>query len=318
MLKFNICKVGAAAQHLTSWFKKSKKQYFASFYLTFAIGITAVAPASAIPTPGMTQSEICQLKARADSGDNDASFKIGRFLFNFDEQAFIDAETASRYLKRPAESGNAEAMANYGLALFFQDMKERATSQEGAQKARGLEWLDKAIDSGSTDAPAYKAFYMLMIDQDKNKQQAFNLMLEGYKRGNAFAGYAVGEAYVAGDGVTQDKSTGLKYIREAADRAVPFALYKLGMLYNKGELVQRDEAKAVDYWEMAAERGLDSALLPLIAYYSEGAKNPKKLARWKKQAESSLTYQLRLPEHVRKTLPPSNNQLRLDMIKACQ
>lgn len=86
--------------------------------------------------------------------------------------------------------------------------------------------------------------------------------------GDAEAQYAVGSAFLTGDGVEQNSERAFYWILKAAEQGVCDAQADLGVMYSRGDGVQADIAKSVEWHTRAAEQGdVNSQFIVGSLYY---------------------------------------------------
>ena len=80
------------------------------------------------------------------------------------------------------------------------------------------------------------------------------LLKKSADKGNKYAKYTLGKAYIDGILLLQDKREGLRLVTESANAGFTGAEYYLGKLLYKGEIVNKDIKNALYYLESAAEK----------------------------------------------------------------
>ena len=89
---------------------------------------------------------------------------------------------------------------------------------------------------------------------------AVELLKTAAEKGNAEAANAIGEVYLAGQGVTASASEAARWFQQAADASNPLAMVNLGILLSKGgDGVPADPDKAQFLIRSAAEEGFAPA-----------------------------------------------------------
>lgn len=87
---------------------------------------------------------------------------------------------------------------------------------------------------------------------------------------NAWAQYNLGICYGKGDGVVRDYVEAVKWWRKAAQQNDAYAEYALGNSYNRGNGVPLDQAEAAKWWRRAAEQNHAGAQQNLSTAYNNG------------------------------------------------
>ena len=100
--------------------------------------------------------------------------------------------------------------------------------------------------------------------------RSFNDLRAAAEKGDAIAQRLVANAYLTGEGVKQDPTEGVKWVKLAADQRDPYAQYTLGILYDEGTALPRNLKEAVKWYSLAAAQGLPDAQFNLAICYSKG------------------------------------------------
>ena len=150
-----------------------------------------------------------ELEQIARQGDPHAQHLMG-LLYRDGGLLVPDAEQAKHWLELSAQE---LPDAQYGLGkLYLSD------DSDIHDPAKGLYWLQQAVDSG-----------------------------------HEYAAYRLGKEYLAGENISRDTVKAAAYLRQAAEQSNPYAQYLLGKLYLMGEGVPKDK-DAAQYWFSVAER----------------------------------------------------------------
>ena len=99
---------------------------------------------------------------------------------------------------------------------------------------------------------------------NSEKDEAVKTLLPKAKQGDADAQYNLGAMYAKGDGVAQDYSAALAWVRKAADQGIAEAQFGLGVMYNNGYGVPQDDAAALAWFRKAAMSGARQAEQGLV------------------------------------------------------
>lgn len=90
------------------------------------------------------------------------------------------------------------------------------------------------------------------------------------QQGYAPSQFNLGNMYLAGQGVEEDKTEAFTLFRRASDQGLPAATFNLGVLYATGDGVPQDMAKAAQFYRRAAEVGYAEAQANLGVLYASG------------------------------------------------
>jgi|CZKS01.1.fsa_nt_gi TPR repeat protein/class 3 adenylate cyclase len=120
---------------------------------------------------------------------------------------------------------------------------------------------------------------------------------ENTKRGGACANpcdagsmAAIGQLYLAGDGVKKDYDEAMNWLRRAADGGSSFGMWKVGILYQNGWGAHRDHKEAKSWYTKAADAGEDRANVSIGLLYQHGWGVPKdyvEARRWYLKASAA-------------------------------
>lgn len=166
------------------------------------------------------------------------------------------------------------------------------------------EELQRCASKGNLEAICFLAeLYLKGFGVPKDPDQAFRLFSEAEQKGSKYATIAIGEFYMNGEIVEQDRAEGyrrlidgynhlkvpviagelalcyyldeeyenaLKYARLAADAEEEVGYLILGNLYLHGLCVEQDNSKAFEYFMQSAAQGNFTASNQIGWMYSEG------------------------------------------------
>jgi serine/threonine protein kinase/TPR repeat protein len=112
-------------------------------------------------------------------------------------------------------------------------------------------------------------------------EKAVQCFRSAAEKGDAAGKFALGECYLKGKGVAEDKAQGVELLRESAEAGNVFAMNLLANCYTKGDGVKADYEEAYRLFTKASERGHLDALGNLSVLYMSGqgvARDLKKAA----------------------------------------
>ena len=247
----------------------------------------------------------------AEDGDEDAMEKVAMIYLNGNAETKQDGEKAFWWFEKLANAGNSVGMFN--LALFY---------AKGFGVVRDLKkavyWMEKAGESGDTDAPAivreYKKFVEIVEkaeagDAKAQAEAAVKYMelagsleqagpgtdyIESVKwakkavaQENADGYWPLALAYHHGRGVEKNVDVAIAYYRQGANRGNYKCMHNLGCEYMTGENIWKNEKKGFEYIKKAAEQGYGLAMRDLGRCYQFGngcTGNMKKAIEWYEKA----------------------------------
>ena len=232
-----------------------------------------------------------ELVQKAESGDSDAQYNLGRCYFfgcgiskNTDEafkwymksanqgnsfaQASVgacyagglgtvkDEAQAFAWMQKSAEQKNADAQ--YAIGVFYFNGNGVNKNEDEAKK-----WLQKAAAQGHEMAQS-----TLKQQAQRPLQPYSDELLKKAETGDAIAQFNLADCYFYGKGVPMDKAEGIRWLSKAADSGDALSQYNLGAAYLKGLGVEKDETKGMALIKKAADQGNDLAK-KLIAALSQ-------------------------------------------------
>ncbi len=151
-----------------------------------------------------------ELKAKADKGDANAQFEIGR-RYDSGEGVTKDMHKAVIWFRKAAEQGNAIAQNDLGMAYEYGD---------GIDKNHEMAflWTKKSADQGYATAMNNLAFmYKNGTGVPKNPKKAFELWHKAAELGDSTAQNNLAFSYREGWGVAANQEKAFEWWKKAAD-----------------------------------------------------------------------------------------------------
>ena len=176
---------------------------------------------------------------------------------------------------KAAEMDCPTAMHRVGVALM--------SGSQGQEKDSGLalSWLQRSAKAGYAEASYLLGWY---YDQEKTRDHA--LAVEWHRLGAEQGGRAsmrvLGINYLSGEGVEEDESQAMLWIRRAAVLEDKYAQFELGRNLVSGD-DSADRAKGLAYLNRAADNGHNYAAWRVSLAYRDGVlceKDPVKSSRY--------------------------------------
>ena len=151
-----------------------------------------------------------------------------------------DLDTAGELLKKPAETGEAQAQYYYGLTLLILKIP-------GKEK-EAIEWICRSAGQGNSDAQYnLGSLYEKGRVVERDYSKAAEWYLKAAEQGHVDAQYNLGYLYKDGRGVKQDYSKAAEWYLKAAEQGHAGAQRNLSLLYQYGQGVERDYIKAAEW-----------------------------------------------------------------------
>ena len=225
-----------------------------------------------------TVEDIPDLLPKAEAGDAEAQFWIGRFYY-FGEGFGQDLEMAFKWFVKSAEKGDAKGEEFLGRCYLDGD---------GVKKdpVEGIRWLRKSAEQGWSGAQGNLAIaYEEGNGVKKDPREAerwFSLaaksILKEAEEGNALSQARLGYLYERGKGgLKKDLKEAVRWFRESANQGNGVGQCNLGLFYKEGMGVPKDMAEAERWLRKSAERGVLKAVeelhnmgLPVVDIISAG------------------------------------------------
>lgn len=162
--------------------------------------------------PACIERATTQVRELAQAGDRVAQYQLGR------DDGHLDKDVAM--LRRSAEGGFAPAQHALGIWL-----REREQWTEAAR------WYKRGAEQGD---PASKVGLSILLYRaqgvPRDRERAFQLMLDAAKSGDAIAQHNVGLMYQRGDGTARDVAKARQWLQRAADKGNEEARERLASL----------------------------------------------------------------------------------------
>jgi TPR repeat protein len=115
------------------------------------------------------------------------------------------------------------------------------------------------------------------VPQDRTK--AAQWFLRAAEQGDAEGQQRLSMAYMIGDGVPMDTAEAVKWARRSAEQGHRTAQFGLGVLYLRGLGIERNVPEAIQWLTRASDQGEPFASLILAEVYETGEGTPQDLAR---------------------------------------
>ncbi len=176
-------------------------------------------------SPAAEVFNAAQVRKRAEQGDAEAQFQLGRALSS-GTGIGKDVNESVRWVRKAAESGLPTAQYSLGFMLENGQLLQR-------NPAEAVFWYSRAAEQGHTIALS-------------------RLDLLAY-------------ALPVGTGVTKEVNETILWLRKAAESGLPAAQYSLGFMHEYGQFLPRNPAEAVIWYSRAAEQGHTNAMSRLEA-----------------------------------------------------
>jgi TPR repeat protein len=190
------------------------------------------------------------LRQRAEAGENDARFELGRALLRGEDMPRNLTE-AFRFLQPAAEAGHAEAMGAFGFMLA------RGLGAP-ADEIAGFHWITKAADAGVLSAQLNQGIMTLRGQGTaRDPDRGLTLITQAAERGSVEAQARLAEAYFLGETglVPKSAEAAAPWALKAADAGNAWSQNLVGTMKEHGQGLARDPQGAVEFYRRAARQG---------------------------------------------------------------
>jgi TPR repeat protein len=195
------------------------------------------------------------------------AYETGRGIAQNKDSADYYYFEAIEGIKKPAENGDPEALANLGVMF--------GNGQGVSQNSKkAFEYCLKAAQSGYAFAMLNLSYrYRYGEGTAKDEEEAMKWCVKSAEMGNPGSLFSLGEIYLYGYcGQKIDVEKGIELITKAAEQNYSPALTKLGYLYWEGKKVKQDLNKSFLYSLQAVEYDKDNvvAMINVAHDYKNG------------------------------------------------
>jgi TPR repeat protein len=177
-----------------------------------------------------------------------------------------------------AERGDADAAYQLGLAYRNGDgvVQSNALAAFWFQKYAEIKKAVTSDKKNSVTPPIDTKKQEVATYQEKKEPS----LREKAERGEEIAAYQLGQAYQAGDGVTESQEQAVYWFRQAAEQGYAAAQNRLGWMYQMGHGVAKDYELAASWYREAAvkKNQYGQTNLGLMYQHGRGVTKDDKLA----------------------------------------
>ena len=174
-------------------------------------------------------------------------------------------------IRKPEISGSAGNMCPSGVQSYKPHIGT-------ASDALSIEELEKQSARGEADAMIALGLRYMLANEGQNTDvrpspdptKALELFKAAAEKGDGYAEFLVGVAYIKGDGVERSDAEALAWFIRAAKHKIVPAQFWVGEMTAKGRGVAADWKAALPYFKHAAEGGWELAYVELGYAYENG------------------------------------------------
>lgn len=220
-----------------------------------------------------TKQELQQLLTqRAEQGDVQAQFELGKFYYFLEEDP-ARHEKAYPWFMKASEKGNVYAMHYLGRMYLYGYFVQK-------DEVKAKEYFSKSIATIQNDSLTKnpEAWYCLAwshhygIEVEKNNTEAVKWFEKAAKKGHVIAQYDLGLCYIKGEGVELSSVKAIEWIRKASESDNAIAQFCLAsmlseVLFSGNPSGKIPNHKELLYWlKRASDLGLVYATFSLSQF----------------------------------------------------
>jgi len=152
-------------------------------------------------------------KIAADKNDADAQFALAEILYNGMGEEFSHSKAVALY-EKAARQGHVKAMAEYGRCCIAGDGLDAARPKDA------ILYLTKSAEAGCSESYYFlgTSVYTQGVGTAADTKKAAECYLKGAEAGNTSCMYALGMAYLKGEGVTKSVENAKKWLQKGSDK----------------------------------------------------------------------------------------------------
>jgi len=230
-------------------------------------------------------AEFEKLKAKAERGDAEAQYKLGK-IHPEGEGKGKDLAQSFKWYRKAAEQGHAQAQSGLGFCYELGLGVAKDMTQ-------AISWYRKGAQQGDA---LYQRFlgncYVNGRGLEKDSSQAVMWYRKAADQDDAPAQLVLGYCYSVGEGISRDMVQAAFWFRKASEQGQADALYYLGNCLSKGEGVAKDEIEAYACWNLAGVTNEDAranfSMLEKKLSREEVAAGQKRTKELQKEIDSKI------------------------------
>lgn len=226
------------------------------------------------------------IKLKADAGDLESIYRMGRIYLNGDGIP-KDERKAVELFQKSADSGNAKA---------YNDLAKCCLNGSGvnANKQKAIEYAKKSIDLGCTEAKVTLGDIYYEMAKDfrdgkgvtKDENKAISLFEQAGEYGNSKAYNSLAKCYLSGTGVTKNGQKSLEYATKSYEMGNKNACATIGTYYRIGEFIPEDHINGHKWDIIGAQAGNVLCQIRVGIDFQKGygvSENKREACKWYKK-----------------------------------
>lgn len=204
------------------------------------------------------------------------------------KKARIEPQAAASTHLTSRSGGDVASICSAGAQALYEDGRNcfSGSGFQSVDKNQGRLMIELAAANGCKCAIA-DCLLSGWGGRKADEITAFGIFTEEAVKGRPCAQSLLGQCYLFGTGVEENKEEGLKWIRKAAGQSYSEGQLFLGLCYDNGEGVEADKLEAVKWYRKSAEQGnaAGQQCLGSSFYLGEGVDTNKvEAVKWYKRA----------------------------------
>jgi TPR repeat protein len=243
--------------------------------LSFSIFLGSAGPAfgqdkTGQTTVSWTKADLPHLRAAAEAGDTRAMVELGRQYRFGSTNVSQNTREAIKWFRQASEKSDSKGTLN--LASMYCYVSDAPRDYDKA-----AELYRAAAEHGEADAMF--ELYLLYARGNgvaEDRAEADRWLKKGAEAGSGWAQAALGRNEITPrTDRPSDISSGLRWIKAAANQENPRGQYELGSLYLLGEGVEMDEERGLELIRKSCDQDYKQAILKLAELYAAGVGEPR-------------------------------------------
>lgn len=257
-----------------------------TFSFCFWTGVITLFTYIIISSKRGMRSAAYSIKLRADSGDLESIYRMGR-IYLIGDGIPKDEKKAVEYFQKSAERGHAKA---------YKELAECYLKGEGVlvDKDKALELASKSLEMGCSEAKNTLGdiYYEQAKDSRdgkgviKDERKAINLFWKSTEYNNTKAFNALARCYLSGTGVPEDGKKGLELAMKSYEMGNKDACAIIGTYYRMGKFLPEDNVNGHKWDIIGAQAGNVLCQIRVGIDFHRGygvAVNKSEACRWYKK-----------------------------------
>ena len=239
--------------------------------LAILAGLTALCFPAAGQQKKPLPKEIQALIRKAEKGDAEAQFNLGR-RYSFGRGVAKNIEEGVKWFHKSADQGYKDAQAQLGW-MYSKGAGVRMDHEKATL------WLSRAAAQGSVLGRIGFGAYRLRQFESGGYKSAFQRLRRSVDQGLAKSQYNLGVTYSDGKGVARNYKTAFEWFTKSAEKGHTEAQHRVGAMYCSGQGASKDAVRGYAWLSIAASKGHLASRKKMLTLTEAMAEDQVKRAR---------------------------------------